>query len=306
MMRWILRLFVVLVPLGLALFWWLTMPRSYQGPLPARAADLANGQVMFWAGGCASCHAAPKSEERTKLGGGLGLETAFGTFHVPNISPHKSAGIGAWSERDFLSAMLHGTSPDGSHYYPAFPYTSYGKMRVDDARDLFAYLMSLPEDATPSRPHQLGFVFSIRRGLGLWKLLFADTKPYLPPTGASEQVARGGYLVEAAGHCAECHSARNMLGGIVPGQRYAGGIDAEGKGWVPNISQARDGLRDWSAKDIEEALYSGMTPKDDFLGGSMGSVVKNMGKLPKAELEAIAAYIKALPARETVGRPSRR
>ncbi len=202
-----------------------------------RTPDLANGKNMFYAGGCASCHATPNQEDKTKLGGGLGLKSPFGTFYVPNLSPDPNDGIGKWSEADFVTAMLKGTSPDGRHYFPAFPYTSYQRMRTEDVRDLFAYIKTLPAVQGRVRDHDVPFPFNVRRTLGGWKFLFLDGKPFQPDPSKSAQWNRGAYLVNGPGHCAECHSPRNPLGGIVSAQRFAGGPNPEGEGWVPNITQ---------------------------------------------------------------------
>ncbi len=288
---------VVLALAGSGFFYALTIPKpAVTGPLPARAADLANGETMFNIGGCASCHATPKQKNPQRLGGGLALATPFGTFKVPNISSDPTHGLGAWSEEAFVNAMLRGVGRNGEHLYPAFPYTSYQRMALDDVRDLLAFLKTLPADARPSEPHQLPFPFSVRRGLGLWKLLYLDGRPFTPDPASSAEINRGAYLVEGPGHCAECHSPRDMLGGIVTARRFAGGPDAEGKGWVPNITPHADGIASWSAKDIAYLLQSGFTPDSDSVGSNMADVVRSTAKLSDADRSAIAAYVKSLPA----------
>lgn len=289
---------VALALVGAVAFYVLTIPRLVvTGSLPAHTANLANGETMFNIGGCASCHATPKQDDHRRLGGGLALETPFGTFRVPNISPDARHGLGAWSEADFVNAMLRGVGRNGEHLYPAFPYTSYQRMPLQDVRDLFAFLKTLPAEATPSPTHELGFPFNIRRGLGLWKLLYLDGKTFAPDPARSAMLNRGAYLVEGPGHCAECHSPRDVLGGIVPAGRFAGGLDAEGKGWVPNITPHADGLATWSAKDIAYLLESGFTPDNDSVGSTMADVATNTGKLSGDERAAMAAYLKSLPPR---------
>ncbi len=288
----------VLALAGTAIFYVLTMPRpAVSAPLPPRTADLVNGETMFNVGGCASCHTTPQQKDQRRLGGGLALATPFGTFKVPNISSDATHGIGAWSEEAFVNAMLRGIGRNGEHLYPAFPYTSYQRMALDDVRDLHAFMRTLPAEARPSEPHELPFPFSVRRGLGLWKLLHLDGKPFTPDPGKSAEINRGAYLVEGPGHCAECHSPRNALGGLIPERRFTGGLDAEGKGWVPNITPHEDGLESWSAKDIAYLLQSGFTPEADSVGSSMADVVGNTAKLSDADRGAMAAYLKALPAR---------
>jgi mono/diheme cytochrome c family protein len=283
---------------GLAAFYFLTIPSlAVKGQLPSRAADLANGETMFNIGGCASCHATPKQDDQRRLGGGLALATPFGTFKVPNISSDPKQGIGDWSEEAFVNAVLRGAGRNGEHLYPAFPYTSYQRMKLEDVRDLYAFMRTLPPDATPSQPHALPFPFSFRRGIGLWKLLFLDGHTFTPDPAKSAELNRGAYLVEGPGHCAECHSPRNLLGGIVADRRFAGGIDAEGKGWVPNITPHPDGLVQWSQKDIAYLLESGFTPDNDAVGSSMADVVLNTAKLMPGDRAAMAAYIKSLTPR---------
>jgi mono/diheme cytochrome c family protein len=270
-----------------------------------QAGDVKRGKLFFDAGGCASCHATPGQDDRLKLGGGLELKSPFGSFIVPNISPHPKDGIGAWKAADLINAMQAGVSPSGEHYYPAFPYTSYAHAKAEDLRDLMAYLLTLEPVAGRTAAHQLAFPFNFRRGVGLWKAINLDAKPIVNDASQSSEWNRGRYLVEAFAHCAECHSTRDATGAIIEAYRYAGGPDPEGKGSVPNITQAGDGVADWSAKDIAWMLKSGDTPEGDVVGGSMKSVVKNMAELPDADREAIALYIKSLPARQSMTKPAK-
>jgi mono/diheme cytochrome c family protein len=266
-----------------------TGPASALGP---HAPDLANGKTMFIAGGCSSCHAVPNQPDRTRLGGGLALNSPFGTFYIPNISPDPKDGIGGWSEAQFVVAMVKGTSPSGEHLYPAFPYTSYQRMTFDDLRDLFAYLKTLPPVAGHVRDHALRFPFNIRRGLGLWKLLFLDGEPFKPDPSRSAQWNRGAYLVNGPGHCAECHSPRNFLGAIIPSKRFAGGPSPTLQGGVPSITQ--DKLGQWSEADVAGVLEDGTTPDADRVGGAMVDVVRNTSQLTPEDRGAMAAYIKSL------------
>jgi len=303
------RLLVLVAVLGVvagAAFWWLTMPQrlaptALAGPAP----NVENGKLVFAAGGCASCHVTEGQPDRTRMGGGHGLKSPFGTFYAPNISPHPERGIGRWSEADFANAMLKGVSPAGEHYYPAFPYTSYQRMTVSDVRDLFAYMKTLPADATANRPHDLPFPFTVRRGLGLWKLAFLDGEPFRPDPSKPAAWNRGAYLVEGPGHCAECHSPRAFTGAITADRRFAGGPNPEGAGWVPNITPHRDGIASWSADDIASFLADGFTPGGDSTGGAMASVIRNTSQLSEADRAAMAAYLKALPAREGRAPPRR-
>ena len=288
-------------------FWWLTRPSLLPATiLTGRTPNLENGRTMFNIGGCASCHATPvpdqKPEDRLKLGGGLALVTPFGTFKAPNISSDPTVGMGGWSEIQFVNAMQRGVGRNGEHLYPAFPYTSYQRMRLEDVRDLFAYLKTLPAVDRPSEPHQLGFPFNIRRGLGLWKLLHLDGKQFESSPARSQTMNRGAYLIEGPGHCAECHSPRDWTGGINPTRRFAGGPDPEGKGFVPNITPHADGLADWSDKDIAYLLETGQKRDGDSVGGSMVEVAVNTGLLTAQDRNAMAAYLKSLPPRPGKGK----
>ena len=296
---------IVLAAVGLGGLWWLTIPASLAATsLPPYRADLANGQTMFNAGGCSSCLAVPNQPDRLKLGGGLAIPSPFGTFYAPNISPDPNEGIGRWSEADFVTAVMKGTSPSGTHYYPAFPYPSYQRARIEDVRDLFAYLKTLAPVTGRVRDHDMPFPFNIRRTVGIWKLLFLDGKPFVPDSAHSRSWNRGAYLVNGFGHCAECHSPRNFLGGIVEAQRFAGGPNPEGEGWVPNITEK--GLSDWNAKDIDYFLETGMTPDGDTAGGPMARVVKNTSQLSTEDRQAIAEYVKSLPPVQGPPRPKRK
>ena len=286
-------------------YWWLSAPVvAAAGTAPARVPDLANGQVMFNAGGCASCHAVPDQPDRLRLGGGVAIKSPFGTFYAPDISSDPTDGIGKWSEAEFVNAVMHGVSPDGQHYFPAFPYTSYQHARREDVLDLFAYLKTLPAVAGKVRDHDVHFPFNIRRNVGIWKFLFLDGKPFVADSAKSPQWNRGAYLVNSFGHCAECHSPRNALGGIMAGQRFAGGPNPEGEGWVPNITQK--GLREWSAKDIAYFLKTGELPDGDSVGGAMTRVIKNTSQLPDDDLAAMADYLKSLPPVDGPPRPKRK
>ncbi len=279
---------------GAALLWWLSTPaRAPQTVLAGISGDAARGRDIFNAAGCASCHAAPgaKGAARLVLAGGRRFPSPFGTFTAPNISPHPEAGIGGWSALDLYNALHHGTAPDGRHYYPAFPYTTYIRMTPQDVADLHAYLTGLPPAPEASGAHDLPFPFSIRRGLGLWKRLHLSPR-WIVTGDLSHEEARGRYLVEALGHCGECHTPRNALGGLDTRRWLAGAPNPAGKGRIPDITPA--GL-DWSAADIAYYLETGFTPDYDSAGGEMAEVVENLAQLPRSDLEAIAAYLKRVP-----------
>ena len=265
-------------------------PRFGQG-------DAARGARVFAAADCASCHSTPGQPDRLKLGGGLALASPFGTFRAPNISPDPQDGTGSWQPADLANALMAGVSPAREHYYPALPYTHYTGMTPGDLADLFAYLQTLPPVAGKVPPHDLPLIFRWRRALGLWKLLFFRQGQSRAVLTGDALHDRGAYLVETLGHCAECHSSRNLLGAIKPETRFAGGLDPEGSGFVPNITPSRIGS--WSEADLARMLKTGETPEHGRVGSSMADVVANTALLPDEDRQAIARYIKSLPPRPT-------
>ena len=286
---------LILAAIGAALAWRLSAPAPRYDPEQWRAlalhADASAGKRLFYAGGCESCHATPGQPDPLRLGGGLALKTPFGVFYPPNISSDPVDGVGAWRDVDLANALLSGVSPAGQHEYPAFPYTSYAKMAPQDVADLIAFLRALPAVQGRAPTHELAFPFSIRRALGLWKLLYFDHAPLAPDPRQSAQWNLGRYLVEGPGHCGECHTPRGLLGAMDPSRHLAGAPAPDGKGKTSNLIGA---LKDWSNADIVEALTSGFTPAGDVLGAGMTGVVRNLAQLPQTDREAIAAYLKSL------------
>jgi mono/diheme cytochrome c family protein len=260
--------------------------------------NAARGKRIFYAGGCTSCHAKPGSqgEARLQLVGGLELKTPFGTFVPPNISQDPKDGIGAWTVEDLANAMLKGVSPSGEHFYPAFPYASYARMKPADIADLYTFLKTLPAVAGKAPDNSLSFPFNIRRGLGLWKRLYLSNQPVIAlADGTPDPVLAGRYLVEGPGHCGECHTPRDVSGGTRKSQWLAGATAAEGSGIVPNITSGEGGIGDWSEADIANYLETGFTPDFDSVGGAMVDVQRNMAQLTPDDRTAIAAYLKAVP-----------
>jgi mono/diheme cytochrome c family protein len=296
------RIVVALFLLALMAAWWLTAPSGVAGgKLPDHAPDAVAGERVFWAGGCASCHATPVDGKRAKgpdkllLGGGMELESPYGVFRVPNISPHAD-GIGGWSMLEFVNAMQHGVSPAGKHYYPSFPYTSYAKAATSDVMDLKAYLDTLPEIAGRSEDHFLWFPWSVRRGIGAWKRLYLDAAPVRASIAGDPLVERGRELVEGLGHCGECHTSRDRFGGLLQDRWLGGAASPEGKGRIPNITPGGENIASWTVSDIAYYLESGFTPEFDTVGGTMVAVQENMAHLAAVDREAIAAYLKSVPA----------
>ncbi len=310
MLNRILTTALVGVVLGAGGFYLLTMPDPLDAATlpPEQSGDAVRGERMFWAGGCASCHAPSKAKAAAKLdlGGGDPLKTDFGTFYAPNISPHPTDGVGGWSLADFANAMQRGVDPEGEHLYPAFPYSSYVKMKSGDIADLWAFLKTLPPVAGQAPPSDLAFPFNIRRGIGLWKIFFLDDAAPVVDLGenASDAARAGQYLVEGPGHCGQCHTPRGLggVGGLDTDAWLTGAPNPEGKGRIPDITPSKDGIGSWSASDIVYYLESGFTPDFDSVGGAMVAVQENIARLPPADRGAIAAYLKALPVPASVGK----
>jgi mono/diheme cytochrome c family protein len=254
--------------------------------------DAKRGQYLAKAGGCVGCHTEEK-QGAVPFAGGRALKTPFGTFYGPNITPDQKAGIGAWSESDFVKALRFGVRPDGAHYFPAFPYPSFTRIADSDLRDLWAYLRSLPPSARPSQPHDLRFPFGFRFLLWGWKWLFFDPGPFTSEPSRSALLNRGAYLVDALGHCGECHTPRNFLGGLKKSRYLAGGKLPVG-GYAPNLTPTR--LKKVSDKDLRDFVQSGQTPDGDVVAETMGEVIRETtGQLTSPDLDALIAYLRSLP-----------
>lgn len=260
------------------------------------APDAKRGEYVYRASGCASCHTA-KGAAAKPLAGGYRLKTDFGTFVTPNITPDRETGIGAWSETDFIRAMTIGVSPDGRHYYPSFPYTSYTRMTLLDIRDLWAYLKTVPAVKATHPDHELGFPYSIRPGLGVWKVFFFSPGRFQADDAKSKDWNRGAYLVTGPGHCGECHTPRNFLGVPDSSRAMAGTPKGPEGGAIPNITPHKtDGIGNWSRDEVVSMLEIGMTPSGDSVGGTMGKVIENgTSKLTATDRTAIAIYLLSLP-----------
>ncbi|MGX5804548.1 c-type cytochrome [Bradyrhizobium sp. Arg314] len=302
-MAWLKKLVGAVIVLGggaAAAGWVLSAPVRLDAETVAQLGpgDAAKGKRIFYAGGCTSCHARPGGEgdARLQLVGGLELKTPFGTFVPPNISQDQKDGIGAWSKEDFANAMLKGVSPSGEHFYPAFPYASYARMKPADISDLYAFMKTLPAVAGKAPGHKLSFPFTIRRGIGLWKRLYLSPEPVIAlPDGKPDKALAGRYLVEGPGHCGECHTPRDFAGGLKKAEWLAGAVAAEGKGIVPNITPDGNSIKSWSEADIANYLETGFTPDFDSVGGAMVDVQRNMAQLTADDRAAIAAYLRAVP-----------
>ena len=267
--------------------------------LPARAQDpeaIARGKYVFGIAGCAACHT-DEANKGPLLAGGRELKTPFGVFYSPNITPDPQTGIGTWSEADFVRALHEGRGPDGSHFFPVFPYTSYTRMTESDMRDLKAYIFSLPPVVRENRPHDVSPPFGWRFLMTFWKWMFFEPGAFEPNPDRDADWNRGAYLANALGHCGECHTPRNALGAVETDMAFAGTNEGPEGGSVPNITpDPETGIGGWSESDLDTFFTLGMTPDGDFAGSGMAEVITNgTSKLTAEDRAALIGYLKALP-----------
>lgn len=265
----------------------------------AHAADeetLARGKYLLHAGGCISCHTGD-DDDAPPLAGGHAIESPFGVFYSPNITPDKDTGIGDWSDDDFVRAFWEGESPDGDHYFPSFPYPSYTGMRRDDLLALKAYLFSVAPVRRENREHDLWPIMSSRFAAGIWKARYFDEGRFEPDPSQPDEWNRGAYLVRHLGHCGECHTPRSALGALDGDAELAGNPELTEDESAPNITPHREnGIGRWSVSDIDYFLEVGMLPDGDFTGSSMGPVIEdNTSQLTRDDRRAIAVYLQSVP-----------
>lgn len=256
---------------------------------------IARGEYLTYAGGCVDCHT-EDSDNASPLAGGRAVESPFGTFYTPNITPDIGTGIGKWSDDDFITAFWEGVNPEGDHYYPAFPYTSYTGVSRDDLLAIKAYLFSLTPVEKTVPEHELAWYISTRLAAGAWKLKNFDSKRFVADPDQPAQWNRGAYLVRHLGHCGECHTPRSRLGALQYDRELAGNPNGLDEEKIPNITPDRnDGIGKWSTSDIEYFLQTGMLSDGDFVGSAMSAVIdNNTSKLTTEDRLAIATYLKSI------------
>ena len=262
----------------------------------AEDGSVERGAYLTRAGGCISCHTDKKSEGAT-LAGGRALKTPFGTVYSPNITPDRETGIGAWSDEDFLNALQSGLNPDGDHYFPAFPYTTYTKMSDADALAIKAYLFSLEPVSRENREHELQAPFGWRWTIGPWKELYFNEGRFESDPERDEGWNRGAYLVEALAHCSECHTPRNSAGALDREMWMAGTEDGpEGRSASNITSDPETGIGGWSEKKLAFFLKTGTKPDYERAKNLMAEAIEEgLSHLSDDDLAAIALYIKSLP-----------
>ncbi|MEO7387312.1 MAG: cytochrome c [Gammaproteobacteria bacterium] len=267
----------------------------------SRAADervaIERGQYLVHAGGCLTCHTADRPDA-IPLAGGRALETPFGTYYTPNLTPDAATGLGAWTKADIGRALRDGVAPDGSYYYPVFPYPAYTGLSDSDVAAIAAFLRNLKPVRQVIPDHEIPWYLSNRVVMWGWNLLNFTPGRYAPDASRNAAWNRGAYLVRHLGHCGECHTPRNALGGLDRTQELAGNPGGPDGEKIPDITQDKtSGIGNWSEDEIVLFLEYGVLPDGDFAGSSMSDVISdNTAKLTTEDRLAIAAYLKALDA----------
>ncbi len=256
------------------------------------AETIARGKALADAAGCASCHTADPAKP---FAGGKRIDTPFGGIYSPNLTPDRDTGLGAWSDDDFYRALRQGIAPDGSRYYPAFPYPNFTKLIRDDILAIRAYLSTLAPIRNRRPQAELRWPLNYRVLMRGWDFLFFRPSIFEPDQQKSPEWNRGGYLVEGAAHCGTCHTPKNLFGADKRGRAYGGGLV---QGWfAPRLDSAeRGGLKSWSVDDIVEYLQSGRNGKSHASGSMAEVVVNSTSVMSDADVRAIAVYLKDLPA----------
>lgn len=298
-MTWLIRIAAAALVVGAAVLVWLLPPASTPVEIPSGVSSANAGMVQRGAyvtriAGCIACHTAKGG---VPFAGGRALSTPFGTFHAPNITPHKVSGIGSWTDLDFLRAVMEGEGVHGEQLYPVFPYTSYSRMTPEDVLSIKAYLFSLAPVDSRVPANELSFPYSWRALMKAWKVLFFDgASPLAADASRSAAWNRGRYLVMAPGHCGECHTPRNFLG--APDDTNAlRGNSAGPEGWaVPAlVGPGKGSFAQWSVEEISEYLKTGGKPDFDSAQGPMKEVIEeNTRFLSDEDRAAMAEFLKSL------------
>ena len=278
---------------------WVAAALCLSDAAAAQETRIERGKYLVIAGGCISCHTAD-SDEAVPFAGGHELDTPFGKFYGPNITPDVDTGIGSWSDQEFLDAMWKGVSPRGKNYYPSFPFTSYTGMAREDVLAIKAYLFSLEPVRRQNQKHELRWYVSTRIAAGFWKSIGFEPKRFIPDPSQTDEWNRGAYLVRHLGHCGECHTPRTAMGRSKTNE-YLWGDSAGSKDAAPDITQNADnGIGSWSQSDIELFLQIGMLPDGDFTGSDMSPVIDdNTSLLTPEDRSAIAVFLKSVPPSES-------
>jgi mono/diheme cytochrome c family protein len=299
MKTWIIRAGVAIILLVcLAAAWFFFWPASLEtvtasANQPIGVALVSRGEYLTKAADCGACHTAAGGKP---FAGGLAFNLPFGTLYSPNITPDMDTGIGSWSDAQFVRALQHGIGRDGENLYPAFPYDSYALLSTDDVLAIRTYLKTLPPVRTATPANRISFPFDQRHLLRVWNLLFVPNHPFHSIPSKSAAWNQGAYLVNALGHCGECHTPRNLMLGLDNDRKFAG---AEQVGWQAyNLtSDSIHGLGGWSDEQLEQYLSTGHANGRGPASGPMAEVIeKSLRFLPAEDIRAIVTYLRDIPA----------
>ena len=295
----LLTFLAVFAVAGLGIAWGMSVPHPLTAAdIPAHTPDIANGKELFNAAGCLSCHKPGpdlKNVDASLPAGGTAFKTPVGTFYPPNLTPDPETGIGKWTDLEFVNAVQRGISPEGENLIPAFPYTSYARMKTTDVLDIKAYLDSLTPVVAPEKEAQIPAPWLLRRGVGIWKHIAFDTDDWKPDPTKSAEWNRGAYIANGAGHCNECHTPRNLFMAFDWSKQFQGGPHPGGEGKVPSLHDLIGRGKYKDAADLVSAFQNGeMMGYSDMSSGGMGEVQSNMAKLSDSDVQALADYITSL------------
>jgi len=259
---------------------------------PTEAQDqIGRGKYLAVLGDCAGCHSAP---HKPPFSGGLPFTASFGTVYSTNITPDKETGIGNWTEEEFYRALHDGVAPGGKHLYPAFPYIYFRRFSRQDTDALFSFLHTLKPARQKPTPNELVFPVNFRVGLIFWNLLYFDKRPPTIPSHVSAEWKRGEFLVNGPGHCAACHTPKDLLFGDETDKPLSGGI--VDNWFASNLTGSMaGGLGRWSHADVVKFLATGRNPYATAAGSMLEKVMSSTSRMRDADREAIATYLKSLP-----------
>jgi mono/diheme cytochrome c family protein len=264
-------------------------------------ADAKRGEYLARIGDCVACHTVRGGEP---FAGGLEMATPFGTLHTPNITPDRETGIGKWTRDDFWRALHSGRAPDGSFYYPAFPYPNYTRVLRADADAIFEYLKSIKPVRRRNIPHKMGFPFNQRALLTGWRALYFEEGEFIASPQQTEEWNRGAYLVQGLGHCDACHTGRNILGATRQGAPFAGGVMPVQEWYAPSLTANREaGLGQWDIEDIVSFLHTGVSKRGAVYGPMAQVVYDSLQYMTESDVRAMAVYLKSLVPRGTGEQP---
>ena len=301
-MKRFLTIVVVLLVIGAVAYFALNRTDASDGSAPAIAgapptADvLARGEYLTKAADCTACHTVPGSGK--PFAGGVAFKLPFGTIYSSNITADTETGIGSWSDDEFVRAVREGIRNDGKRLYPAFPYTSYTQLSRADVLAIKAYLYSQPKISQSDKPNDLGFPFNQRWAMGFWNAAFFKSQRFVADSSKSPQWNSGAYLAGALGHCAECHTPRNVGFGLEKRNELAGELL---QGWrAYNITaDPVHGIGAWSDGEVANYLSTGHAGGRGSASGPMGEAVENSLQFLKPEdTAALVTYLRSVPARK--------